>query len=488
MNNHKYTTIMRILFTLFFSSLLLNTSAQSTGWHNNGGNSARNGYTDLAGPVDDSLLWQTESAGFFGSPILIENNYVVTMRFLSLTNAPIECYDLMTGDLIWSQDITNNAGRSLPVGLRDGRLFAVRLTESPNDTLYALDVTDGSLLYTAPFTVMPYITETGSFDSAGYMYIGGNYVTYKMDPANGDLIWETPTVEMSTGSGEMAINNANNTGYTLETEGGFSFIWATDLSTGLKLYDHVVEDITPGGNVPQSALMVGNNGIIYVHLTEDNIAAFSDDGTQLNLLWQTGITGNAPFSLMASGADGSVYAPSGGKIIRLDGLTGALLNESVSITQGGFFIPRITAAGNGMIYVTNGEQFVYAFDQSLNLIWSSEVAVNNTSGVSIASNGIAVVGGSNQLMAFVSEIPNTVSQIDASEFTVFPNPARNLIHIRVDADDLGAMYTIRDCAGRIVETGTFQQSINTLHVPQLSPGVYMLHSDSRAEGVRFVVE
>ena len=56
---------MRILFTLLFSSLLLNTSAQSTGWHNNGGNSARNGYTDLAGPVDDSLLWQPESAVFF---------------------------------------------------------------------------------------------------------------------------------------------------------------------------------------------------------------------------------------------------------------------------------------------------------------------------------------------------------------------------------------------------------------------------------------
>ena len=104
---------MRILLTLLFSSLLLNTSAQSTGWHNNGGNSARNGYTDLAGPVDDSLLWQTESAGFFGSPILIENNYVVTMRFLSLTNAPIECYNLMTGDLIWSQDITNNPSNSI---------------------------------------------------------------------------------------------------------------------------------------------------------------------------------------------------------------------------------------------------------------------------------------------------------------------------------------------------------------------------------------
>jgi outer membrane protein assembly factor BamB len=191
---------------------------------------------------------------------------------------------------------------------------------------------------------------------------------------------------------------------------------------------------------------------------------------------------------MASGADGSVYAPSGGKIIRLDGLTGALLNESVSITQGGFFSPRITATGNGMIYVTNGEQFVYAFDQSLNLIWSSAVAVNNTSGVSIASNGIAVVGGSNQIMAFVSEVPNTVTQMDTNAFTLFPNPARDLIHVRVNSDDLDATYTIRDCAGRIIESGKFQQQINTLQLPQLSTGIYMLHADSRAEGVRFVVE
>jgi outer membrane protein assembly factor BamB len=462
--------------------------AQLSGWNNTGGNSRLNGYVDVAGPMEDSLLWQVQSQGFFGTPFFIENDYVVTMRFMSLTNAPVECYNLMTGELLWSADVTNNAGRSLPVGLRDGRLFVVRLTESPNDTLYALNINDGSLLYTAPFTVMPYITETAVFDTLGSMYIGGNQVTYKMDPATGELIWETPTVEMSSGSGEMAINNENNRGYTVESLNGLAYLWATDLTSGLKMYEHVVEDLQLGGNVPQSALMVGNNGIIYVHLTQDNIAAFTDDGTQLNLLWQTEITGNSSFSLMCVGEDGSVYAPSDGKIIRLNGFTGELINESVSITQGGFFSPRLTATNNGMIYTTNGEDYVYAFDQNLNMLWSNFLPATNTSGVCIAPNGVAVVGGQNTIRAYVPSEVNAIADNHDTPFEVYPNPTQSVLFVKSSAKQLGKEYSIRDCTGRVVHSGFLQQIVSAINLPQLSPGVYVLNSEAREQGVRIVVE
>jgi outer membrane protein assembly factor BamB len=462
--------------------------AQLSGWNNTGGNSRLNGYVDVAGPMEDSLLWQVQSQGFFGTPFFIENDYVVTMRFMSLTNAPVECYNLMTGELLWSADVTNNAGRSLPVGLRDGRLFVVRLTESPNDTLYALNVNDGSFLYTAPFTVMPYITETAVFDSIGNMYIGGDLVTYKMDPTNGELIWQTPTVEMSSGSGEMAINNLNNTGYTVESLNGLSYLWATDLSSGLKKYEILVEDLQPGGNVPQSALMVANNGIIYVQLTQDNIAAFTDDGTQLNLLWQTEITGNSPFSLLCSGEDGSVYAPSEGGIIRLNGLTGEIMNVSESITQGGFFSPRLTATNNGIVYATNGENYVYAFDSELNVLWSDYLPNNNTSGVCIAPNGVAVVGGQNVIQAYVPSVINAVVDVVDDGFEVYPNPTQSVLFVKCSSKQMGKEYSIRDCTGRVVHTGFLQQIVSTIHLPQLSPGVYMLNADARGQGVRFIVE
>ena len=465
-----------------------NGFAQISGWNNTGGNSRLNGYVDVAGPTEDSLLWQAQSNGAFATPFFIEGDYVVTMRFMSLTNAPVECYNLMTGELLWSADVTNNAGRSLPVGLRDGRLFVVRLTESPNDTLYALNVNDGSFLYTAPFTVMPYITETAAFDSIGNLYIGGDLVTYKMDPTNGELIWQTPTVEMSSGSGEMAINNLNNTGYTVESLNGLSYLWATDLSSGLKKYEHLVEDLQPGGNVPQSALMVGNNGIIYVHLTEDNIAAFTDDGTQLNLLWQTEITGNSPFSLLCSGEDGSVYAPSDGGIIRLNGLTGEIMNVSESITQGGYFFPRLTATNNGIIYATNGESYVYAFDSELNILWSNYLPNNNTSGVCIAPNGIAVVGGQNVIQAYVPSVVNSVVDVVDDGFEVYPNPTQSVLFVKCSSKQMGKEYSIHDCTGRVVHTGFLQQIVSTIHLPQLSPGVYMLNADARGQGVRFIVE
>jgi len=118
---------------------------------------------DVAGPTTDSVLWQVNSAGFFGTPIFIEGNYLVTMRFLGSTNAPVECYDLTSGNLLWSVDVTNSSGRSLPVGLHDERVFVVRFTESPNDTLYALDVSNGSHLWTSNVNGAPYITETGVF-------------------------------------------------------------------------------------------------------------------------------------------------------------------------------------------------------------------------------------------------------------------------------------------------------------------------------------
>jgi outer membrane protein assembly factor BamB len=462
--------------------------AQLSGWNNTGGNSRLNGYVDVAGPTEDSLLWQAQSNGAFATPFFIEGDYVVTMRFLSLTNAPVECYNLMTGELLWSADVTNNAGRSLPVGLRDGRLFVVRLTESPNDTLYALNVNDGSFLYTAPFTVMPYITETAAFDSIGNMYIGGDLFTYKMDPTNGELIWQTPTVEMSSGSGEMAINNLNNTGYTVESLNGLSYLWATDLSSGLKKYEHIVEDLQPGGNVPQSALMVGNNGIIYVHLTEDNIAAFTDDGSQLNLLWQTEITGNSPFSLLCSGEDGSVYAPSAGGIIRLNGLTGEIMNVSESITQGGYFFPRLTATNNGIIYATNGESYLYAFDSELNILWSNYLPNNNTSGVCIAPNGIAVVGGQNVIQAYVPSVVNAVVDVVDDAFEVYPSPTKSVLFVKCSAKQMGKEYSIHDYTGRVVQRGQLQQLVSTIQLPQLSPGVYILNGDIQGQGVRFIVE
>jgi outer membrane protein assembly factor BamB len=471
--NHIKVNLGIVFILLSLPTLV---TGQNTGWNNIGGSWEKNGYIDGAGPTSDSVLWETTSSGIFGTPIYIEGNYLVTMRFQSPTYAPVECFDLTTGSLLWSVDVTNSTGRSLPVGLRDNRVIVMRYTESQNDSLYALDVSDGSHIWTSNVNVAAYITESGVFDSIGNFYIYGNLKTYKINPVNGQMIWQTTTVPMASGSGEMSINQDNNTGYTLENINGISYVYAIDLFNGQKKYSHIVAELQPGGNVPQSALMVGNNGVIYVQLTEDNVAALSDDGTQLTLLWQTEIYGNCSFSTMCVGSDGSVYAPSNGKIVRLDPATGSVIDSSVSITQGGFYSPRISATNNNMIYATNAENGVYAFDLSLNMVWSDVLNFTNTSGVCFAANGLAAVSGSNKIRVYTPTFTSGTYEVDDVIARVYPNPASAYLMLELSTEIVGGTFSLKDIKGRVISNGSVSKN-TIVPLDGIPQGLYFLQID-----------
>ncbi|MFN8863580.1 MAG: PQQ-binding-like beta-propeller repeat protein [Flavobacteriales bacterium] len=472
---------MKTLLTLSAILSCLCMQAQHTGWHSIGGNERRNGYADVYGPVTDSVLWEVTSSGGLGTPLYIENNYLVVMRFQSLTYAPVECYNLTTGDLLWTMDVTGNTGRSVPVGLRDGRLYVMAYTDSMDDALFALDVTDGSTLWESNVTAGAYITESGSFDAEGNFYIFGFFKTYKINPATGEMIWETDTTPMASGSGEMALNLDNNTGYVLEQNFGMSYVWAIDLETGERLYSELVPELTPGGNVAQSPLMVGLDGVVYVHLTEDNIAAVSDSGSELTLLWQTAITGNSSFSTMCMGADGSIYAPSDGKIIRLNPSNGQVLNTSLPLTTTGFFSPRISATANDMIYATSGVNGLYAFDLSLNLIWSDDLINTNTSGVAIAPDGLAAACGGNVIRVYVPTTSMDVREPKVAAVRVYPNPTTSFAIVEARSASLGKSYRLTDALGREISGGKLS-SRTVLDFEALSNGVYYL----RIEGLQEV--
>lgn len=479
----------RLLSAVLLLGLALGSAAQPTGWNNGGGNGRRNGYVNTIGPTTDSVLWQATAPGAFGTPIFIEGGRLVTMRFLGLTNAPVECYDLYTGALQWSLDVTNAAGRSLPVGLRDGRVFVVRYTDALNDTLYALDAADGSLLWTAGVTVAPYISETAVFDSTGNLYIYGHgFKMLKLDPATGAVIWDTPVVPMASGSGEMAIDESTHTGYTLELIGGQSYVWAIDLATGQKKYNRLVPDLQPGGNVPQCAPMVAGDGLVVVQLTEDNVAALSDNGTALTLLWQRPITGNAAFSLMCVGADGSIYAPTAGRIIRLDPQTGDTLSLSAPITQGGFFSPRLSAAANGMVYATNGEDRVYAFNAGLQLLWSDPLPNTNTSGVCIAPDGLAAVSGGNTIRVYTPVATSAVPETADAGARVFPNPTTGPLVLDGRHLPHGSAWTLLDGQGKTLRAGRLGGPRTELDLAGLSPGLYLLHLAGTQQLVKVVKE
>jgi hypothetical protein len=191
----------------------------------------------------------------------------------------------------------------------------------------------------------------------------------------------------------------------MENVGGIAYVVAIDIGTGEKKYSHIINDSHPGGGIPQCPLMVGPDGTVFVQKQGDNVTALQDDGTTLNFLWETEIFGNAPFSMMCVGADGSVYAPSEGRMIRLDPVTGAVVDSTEVIsTNPDLFQLRASASANGIIYATNGENGIFAYTPDLQMIWSDNIPNVNTSGAALGANGLlAVAGGGSTLKVYVPD-------------------------------------------------------------------------------------
>jgi outer membrane protein assembly factor BamB len=461
---------------LFIASAIigLTTYAQVSDWNNGGGNPSRNGFASVNGPTTDSLLWQATPTGLFGMPICIEGNKLVTMRFLTQTNAPVQCYNLTTGELLWSKDVTNLTGRSLPVGFRDNQVYVMRLTESYHDSLYALNADDGSRIWTANITVDPYITASVSFASNGDLFIESSFKMNRINYQTGQMTWSTNIIPFVQGVCELSVYN--NTGYIPEQSGGIAIVSAIDLETGQKKYSHPINDTHPGGGLMQCPLMVGPDGTIFFHKQGDNITALSDNGSGFTVLWETEIFGNSPFSHMCVGSDGSVYAPSDGKIIRLDPVTGQILNNSPTICQNvELFQLRASAAQNGIIYATNGENGVYAFTLDLQELWSDYIPNVNTSGAAIGSDGVIAVSGANIIKVYT---PGNTTGIDHREtrpaLVCYPNPVRDVVTILTDSKLAGSKYSIIDFTGKTVLKARLSGESTQVNLDFLTSGIYWI--------------
>ena len=377
--------------------------------------------------LTDSLFWEINSGSLIGFPVYIEGNKLITMKFLQMTNAPVVCYDLNNGQLLWEKEVTGLTGRSLPLGIRDGQVYVMRLTESGFDSLYALNATNGEKIWTADVTISTYITESLSFASNGDLLVNGsNFKMYRINYLTGQKVWETNIVSLASGSGEMVAYE--NTGYVIKANWlGLLYLQAINLDNGQQKYDHIINDTHPGGPVQQCGFMVGPDGIIYVQKQGDNVTALQDNGSGLSFLWETEIFGNAPFSLMCVGSDGSIYAPSSGRIIRLDPADGQEIRLDCMCWQIlNLFQLRVSASANGVIYATTGESNIYAYTLDLQELWTDNIANVNTSGVAIGLNGLIAVAGSNKIKVYTAGNPVSVEDEKNPEgFELsqnYPNP------------------------------------------------------------------
>jgi hypothetical protein len=82
---------------------------------------------------------------------------------------------------------------------------------------------------------------------------------------------------------------------------------------------------------------------------------------------------------------------------------------------------------------------------------------------------------------------NEVSQ--SNLFSVFPNPAQNVINVNLDAKLLGSVFTIYDNIGKAVKTGKLNSLNTTIDLIDLSSGIYTFNlGENRKQNFKVIKE
>jgi outer membrane protein assembly factor BamB len=442
--------------------LLIAATAWAGDWVTGGGNAWRSGLSDERGPARrEDLAWEGTEAGIFGAPIYIWDNKLVTMRFQTINYAPIVCHDLATGETLWTHDFPGTNSRSLPIGFRDGRVYAINFQERTNerDTLYALDATDGHVIWRGQVQTWMSITESATFAENGDLIVSADsFRLARVDCTTGGVVWTTPRVWPVTGSADACVYDS--TVYAFSGDIGSLYVNAWDLATGRFKYKTRLVDTHPGGPLPQSAPMVGDDGTIYAHKPGDNVTALEDTGDSLRALWTHEVSGGdsnySIFSHFAVGPDRSVYCASDGRIQRLDPATGVCLDSSPFIKDPTsiYFGARMAIGADSLVYLTTGtyNSALYALTRDLQILWADSLPNMNTSGPAIGNGFLAVSGAGSALKVYHNAV--AVSEREPAgrqQFLLQATPGPGGTRLRFANPVAGAVtISVFDAAGRLL--------------------------------------
>ena len=180
----------------------------------------------------------------------------------------------------------------------------------------------------------------------------------------------------------------------------------------------------------------------------------------------------------------------------------ALTQQEITDLYNGCQLSVNTQPTNQTINVNNNAQFVvsssdpgstYQWQTDLGVGYQNLNSVGQYSGTTNETLTVANVTLSNNNQPFrciissgsctdtsdvaVLTVNNNVGINETSQdnlFTVFPNPAQNIINVKVDNKLIGQVYSIYDNTGKVVLTGKLNSQNTTIELNNLSGGVYML--------------
>lgn len=482
-----------ILVSVLGLLVALPLSATAGDWMTVGGNSRHDGLSDEVGPSAPDVLWDGSVNALFGGQCYTDGERLATMRFQTIHVSPIVGYDLADGTALWSVDFPGTNSRSVPRGMRDGKVYATNFQETGADTLYALDADTGAIVWKSEVFCERGIIWGAVFADDGDLVVPsvGNAIA-RVEHTDGSRVWSTPRIIPNTGAEGLAV--FGNTVYGFE--GSIvtpKVLTAWDLATGAKKYS---SPGLPGDGDQENPLTVGPDGTIYVKRDGGLLYAFTDTGVALVEKWAVAEGSLTYGGHFAVGQDGSLYVPEGTALLRLDPANGAVLDTSGPlITSSTTLNPRVAVSADGRLFVGNGgggDGRLYCLTPELGELWSRAVPNMVYGGPALGQSGVLAVAGGGTFLEVYAGDPADIADGEADgigggpgrepamtgpRLTVGPNPfqASASLHFRL-AEPGFVRLTAFDPGGREVTTVFAGDAGRGEHVIEWSPG----HGDGAA--------
>jgi outer membrane protein assembly factor BamB len=477
-------TMMRLLLLTF---LLVFSAAKSQNWNiATGGNVLHNGLCPTIGPNTPNLLWSGGLPSQIAFAPVTDSIYLATVRIDNISDPlngnKIVMMDIRTGDTIWTRklpvDFPATDWSNRVSAIRNGVLYASRSGNSNEAYLYALDASNGSILWKSDSLIGESINEGACFLPGGDLLVGNLFSIARISSANGSTVWQTSRLGYQNGA-ELAVYGSKV--YGLMNIANAVRVAAYDTTSGQMLY---TSPPLSGGLVQQLGLFMSDNGTIYVPRSQNNpttdfLFSLTDNGSAIVLNWSFPID-YVPFSSSGIGPDGSVYCynPSG-RVVRLNPQNGSVVDSSLVVLYGDAFQPRMSIDSTGKVFLTNGgfnDGNLYSFNADLTLRWQSAVPNVNVGGPVLGWEGTLVICGiGTDFRAYKNETTTGIenSYIEAS-FELYPNPASDFIFIKdLDQD---TELSIVDLNGKEVDRTRVLTNPHRVDVSGLARGVYLIRA------------
>jgi hypothetical protein len=290
----------------------------------------------------------------YATPVIVGNTIYAMQEGINKSQTTISSFDLATGAINWSYTGTFNVPSQPGVG--GGFVTFVGSTLS-SSSLYVLDATTGTLLYTVgipqgPTSMMPTVVQDLiSGNVTAFVTDSGQVSAVSLGPGSGSVLWTQFGL-----FGGQSIPTVVGSSIVLAGPGQY---YAFDQATGTE--NQFWSGNEAGGGGTTVAYDAARQQFYVLEAYNDPTPTLSayhyTDNAHITLLWQRTGDGVGGSASAAIGPTGNVYSAGDGVIWELDPVSGATLRS----IPGKFASGVTPALTNNVLWIIGLDQ-VFAYD------------------------------------------------------------------------------------------------------------------------------